>query len=71
MPYSELTINIGPTSTIGIMPDNNLILNYTAGKSYHSIIADELSDISNKEQRSISFQYVLDGMVREVFSNFV
>lgn len=38
---------------------------------YYSVIADELSDVSNKEQLSISFRYVFDGNVKEVFADFV
>ena len=36
---------------------------------YYSIIADEVCDISNKEQLSVSFRYVLDGQIREVFAD--
>ena len=38
---------------------------------FYSIIADQLQDISNKEQLSISFRYVLDGTVKEVFADLV
>lgn len=38
---------------------------------FYSVIADELCDVSNTEQLSISFRYVLDGNVKEVFADFV
>ena len=47
------------------------IINYILSAQFYSIIADELSDISNKEQVSLPFQYVLDGTVKEVFADFV
>ena len=34
-------------------------------------MADEVADVSNKEQLSISCRYVLDGGVKEVFVDFV
>ena len=47
------------------------IINEVLSAKFYSIIADELSDISNKEQVSLSFRYVLDGTVKEVFADFV
>ena len=38
---------------------------------FYSIIADKVSDISNKEQLSLSFRYVCDGSIKEVFGDFV
>ena len=46
------------------------IINEIRSAKFYSIIADELSDISNKEQVSLSFWYVLDGTVKEVFADF-
>ena len=37
---------------------------------FYTILADELLDISNKEQFSISFRYVLDCNVKEVLADF-
>lgn len=36
---------------------------------YYSIIADETTDVSNKEKLSISLSYVLDNQIYEVFLN--
>ena len=38
---------------------------------FFSVIADEVTDISNKEQLSISFRYVFDNSVKEVFIDFI
>ena len=38
---------------------------------FYSIIADKVSDISNKEQLSLSFRYVCDGSIKEVLADFV
>lgn len=34
---------------------------------YYTIIADEVTDLSNKKQLSLALPYVLDGRVKEVF----
>ena len=34
---------------------------------YYTVIADEVADVSNKEQLSLALRYVLDGSVTEVF----
>ena len=38
---------------------------------YYTIIADEVTDLSNKEQLSLALRYVLDGRVKEVFVDFM
>ena len=38
---------------------------------YYTIIADEVTDLSNKEQLSLALRYVLDGRVKEVFVDFI
>lgn len=38
---------------------------------FYSVIADEVTDCANKEQLSISFRYVFNGTVKEVFVGFV
>ena len=68
--YTSKTIQNQRISIVGNHIRSEIIEEIQMAK-YYSIIADELSDISNKEQLSISFQYVLDGMVREVFADFV
>ena len=38
---------------------------------YYSVIADEVVDVSNKEQLSLTVRYVLDGTVKEMFVDFI
>ena len=38
---------------------------------FFTIIADEVADVSNKEQLSLALRYVLDGVVKEVFVGFI
>ena len=38
---------------------------------YYTIIADEVTDLSNKEQLSLALRYVLNGSVKEVFVDFI
>ena len=38
---------------------------------YYTIIADEVTDLANKEQLSLVLRYILDGNVNEVFVDFV
>jgi len=59
---------------ITIIGDNEIrsdILKEVKSVTYYSVIADEVCDISNKEQLSISLHYTLNGSVKEVFMNFV
>ena len=53
--------------TIGNHIQSEIIQDIKKAKFY-TILADELSDISNKEQ--LYFRYVLDGNVKEVFADF-
>lgn len=38
---------------------------------YYTIIADEVTDLSNKEQLSLTLRYVMNGRVKEVFVDFI
>ena len=38
---------------------------------YYTIIADEVTDLSNKEQLPLALRYVLNGTVKEVFVDFI
>ena len=38
---------------------------------YYSVIADEVADVSNKEQLSLTVRYVLDRTVKEMFVDFI
>ena len=37
---------------------------------FYSVIADETTDVSNKEKLSVSLRYVLENTVHEVFLEF-
>ena len=47
------------------------ILSEVKQAKYYSVIADEVCDISNKEQFSICLRYVHDKAVKEMFLDFV
>ena len=47
------------------------ILSEVKQAKYYSVIADEVCDISNKEQFSICLRYVHDKAVKEMFLGFV
>jgi len=38
---------------------------------FYSMIADEVTDMANKEELSLSLPFVHDGTVKEVFVDFV
>ena len=38
---------------------------------FYSMIADEVTDMANKEKLSLSLRFVLDGTVKEVFVDFM
>ena len=48
----------------------DILIEVKAAKFY-SVIADEVTDNGNKEQLSISLRYVFEGLVHEVFIDFV
>lgn len=47
------------------------IISEVKKSKYYTVIADEVTDVSNKEQVSISLRYIYDGTVKEVFIAFV
>lgn len=49
----------------------NIIFREVKEAKYYSIIANEVTDVANKEQLSISIRYCLDCCVKEVFLDFV
>ena len=57
--YTSKTIQNEMIDAIGIVIRNN-ILKEVKNSKYYSIIADEVTDISNKEQLSLSVRYVTD-----------
>ena len=68
--YTSKTTQNQMISIVGDHIRSELIQEIKSAKFY-SLIADELSDISNKEQVSLSFRYVLEGSVKEVFADFI
>ena len=49
----------------------NDILHEVKRARFYTIIADEVADISNKEQLSLVLRYILDDAVKEMFVDFV
>lgn len=49
---------------------NDIIAEVKSAK-YYSIIADEVTDVANEEELSLVFRYVYQGVVKEVFSDFI
>ena len=47
------------------------ILSEVMEAKYYSVIADEVTDVANKEQLSISLRYVINSGVKEVFVDFM
>ena len=47
------------------------ILEEVKRAKFYSIIADEVTDASNKEELSLVIRYVHEGQIREVFVDFV
>ena len=68
--YTSKTIQ---NSLIEVVRQHNLrdILSEVNQAKYYTIIADEVTDLSNKEQLSLALRYVLDGKVKEVFVDFI
>ena len=64
--YTSKTIQNEMIDVIGTAIRNNITEEVKSSK-YYSIIADEVTDCSNKEQLSLSLRYVTDENVREMF----
>ncbi len=47
------------------------ILEEVKSAKFYSIIADEVTDVSNKEEWSLVIRYIHDGQIREVFVDFL
>ena len=67
--YTSKTIQNQLIDVVGTHIRTEMLQEIKTAK-YYSIIADESSDISNKEQFSISFRYVFSDTVKEVFADF-
>ena len=68
--YTSKTIQNELVQVIG---DNirNGILDEVKRAKFYSVIADEVTDVSNKEELSLILRYVLDGVIKEVFVDFL
>ena len=65
--YTSKTIMI---DVIGKHIHDEILFEVNTAK-YYSVIANEVTDISNKEQLSITIRYVLGNDVKEMFLDFV
>ena len=68
--YTSKTIQNELVHHIGSKIRGDIIREIEQAK-YYTVIADEVSDVSNKEQLSIAIRYVLNGTVHESFIDFV
>lgn len=68
--YTSKTIQNQMIYIVGYQICNDILEEVKEAK-YFSVIADEVYDVSNKEQLSLSLQYALDSCVKEVFMDFV
>ena len=68
--YTSKTIQNEMIDVIGTTIQSD-ILKEIKGAKYYSIMADEVTDCSNKEQLSLSVRYVTDGSVKEMFLDFL
>ena len=67
--YTSKTIQNELINIIGSMIQSDILREIKQAKFY-TVIADEVSDVSNKEQLSFSICYVLNGIVHESFIDF-
>jgi len=68
--YTSKTIQNEMIGIVGKHIRDEILLEVNTAK-YFSVIADEVTDISNKEQLSITIRYVLGSDVKEMFLDFV
>ena len=68
--YTSKTIQNELIEVVGKYICNEIIAEVKKSK-YYTVIVDEVTDISNKEQLSICLRYVYYGTVKEVFIAFV
>ncbi len=52
------------------MPRQSVVQQVESAK-YYTVIADEVTDVSNKEQLSLTLRYISNGAVRESFLDFI
>ena len=68
--YTSKTIQNELVQIIGTKIRNDILREVEQAK-FFTVIADEKTDVSNKDQLSIALRYVLKGTVKEVFVDFV
>ena len=68
--YTSKTITNELVQVIG-MAIHNDILQEVQRVKYYTVIADEVNDVSNKEQLSLSIRYFSSGTVKEMFLDFI
>ncbi len=68
--YTSKTIQNELLKVVGDRIQND-ILEEVKCANFYSIIADEVTDVSNKEELSFVIRYIHDGHIREVFVDFV
>ena len=68
--YTFKTIQNELVEVIGECIRNDIIAQVKRAKFY-SVIADEVTDAANKEEVSLTLRFVVDGVVKEMFVDFV
>ena len=68
--YTSKTIQNELVQIIGTKIRSDILREVEQAK-FFTVIADETTDVSNREQLSIALRYVLKGTVKEVFVDFV
>ena len=68
--YTSKTIQNELVEVIGKSIHNDILEEVKRAKFY-SVIADEVTDIANKEETSLALRYVVDGAIKEVFVDFI
>ena len=68
--YTSKTIQNELIEVVGNSIHDDILQEVKRAK-YYSVIADEMADVSNKEQLSLTVRYVLDRTVKEMFVDFI
>ena len=68
--YTSKTIQNEMVEVIGMSIRNDVLMEVNEAKFY-LVIADEVTDIANKKELSLTLRYVFDGFICEVFVDFV
>ena len=68
--YTSKTIQNEMIDVVGTVIRSDILKEVKKSK-YYSIMADEITDLSNKEQLSLCVRYVTDETVKEMFLDFI